>query len=272
MENKYAVTLIHGSKEHHKRYDDFVKQLKSKGIEVVTGDLATHGENFTGKYHNFKFQEMLDSAVKYVDEAKTRYPEHKHIIMGHSMGSFIVKYIVYTNLRHFDGVILSGTNNVGKALAGLAMFTTSMSKNKVWRINENISYGMLSQASKKKGFGENWLSTNVDNQEAFDNDPLCGNDFSNGSLNAMYKFIKINGLKKTLKRFEDKHIPQLLIYGQQDPVTNFGKDITGLVKKHNKLGIDNHRVISYSECKHEILFDNQKERVTKDIIDFIQEI
>ncbi len=272
MENKYVLTIIHGSKEHWRRYEEAIIKLNQAGIEVVTGDLASHGELFDGKYHNFTFNEMLKSAVKLVDEAKEKYPDHKQIIMGHSMGSFIVKYIVYMNVRKFDGVILSGTNNVGRTLANIAMLTTSFSKNKVWAINENISYGMLDRATKKRGFGDGWLSVDKENEEAFEKDPLCGNDFSNGSLNAMYKFIKYNGLGKTLKNFETKNIPQLLIYGTQDPVTNFGKDIYSLVKKHNKYGINNHKVIGYEGCKHEILFDVKKEQVTSDIIDFIKNV
>ncbi len=272
MNNKYALILIHGSKEHWKRYKDFIKELNSNGIEVITGDLATHGDKFEGENHNFRLEDMLDSALELVDEAKDRYPNHKHIIMGHSMGSFIVKYIVYKNLRHFDGVVLSGTNNVGSNLANIGMLTTCISKNKVWRLNENVSYGMLSKASKKKGYGSNWLSTNEDNEKAFKDDPLCGNDFTNGSMNAMMKFIKGNQTKKTLKNFSLKEIPQLLIYGEQDPVANFGKDITSLIKRHKKYGINNHKVISYPDCKHEIAFDNLKDKVTSDIVEFIKEI
>ncbi len=272
MSNKYVLTIIHGSKEHWRRYNDFIKEVKSNGIQVVTGDLATHGDLYEGNNHNFTFKEMLNSALKLVDEARTRYPDHKQIIMGHSMGSFITKYIVYKNLRDFDGVVLSGTNNLGGALANIALLSTSMSKEKVWRINEDASYGMLSKASKKMGYGENWLSANEDNEKAFEDDPLCGNDFTNGSLNAMFKFAKENGTKKTLKNFKNKHIPQLLIFGEQDPVTNFGKDIKSLIKKHNKLGIDNHKVISYPGCKHEIAFDNMKEKVTADIIEFIKAV
>ena len=271
--SKYVLTIIHGSKEYSNRYKDFMDFLQNQNIESFTGDLADHGKNLRKNFHNFTFKEMLYSALKIIDETKLKFPDHKHIIFGHSMGSFIVKYIVYNNIRDFDGVILSGTNHLSKTLISLALLATkSFNKNKVSRINQYLSYGWLSFSSKLNGYGSSWLSYNEENQKSFANDPLCGKNFSNKSLNAMFLFIKLSGEKEVLQNFKHKDIPQLLIYGEHDPITNYGADIKKLVKAHNKVGINNHKVISYEKCKHEILFDNLKEDVSKDIVSFIKNI
>ncbi len=270
--NKYAVTIIHGSKEHWGRYKEFMTELKIQGIDSHTGDLAAHGNKFNGKSHNFTFREMLNSAIKIIDETKAKYPEHKQIIFGHSMGSFIVKHIVYNNIRKFDGVILSGTNDLNSTVATLGMITTSIAKKMVWRLNENISYGTLVRASEKMGYTSNWLSSDLDSVKEFNNDPLCGNNFTNGSLNAMYKFMKLNGINKTFKNFGTKNIPQLFIYGEEDPVANFGKDIERLVAKQKKYDIHNITVKKYEGCKHEVLFDKCSIQATIDIVSFIKNI
>ncbi len=283
MENndlKYVVTIIHGSKEHIGRYSEFIKELNSNGIEVESGDLATHGENFEEVeddegnpigYHNFSFQQMLDSALEIIDRARENYPDHKHILFGHSMGSFIAKAIVYTNARKFDGVILSGTNNPSNLAVRLGIMINSIGdKNKVSTINENLSYGALSISSKMHGYGKNWLSEDEDNVKAFEEDELCGRDFSKQSLRAMLTFIKVAQKKKVLKKFENKEIPQLLLSGSRDPVSHYGKHISKMIKKQKRRKIKNHISKIYFAAKHEILFDTSKELVTKDIVEFIK--
>ncbi len=277
----YVVTIIHGSKEHIGRYRDFIRELESSGIEVVSGDLATHGDNYVSKEdeegneignHNFSFQEMLDSALEIIDRAREEYPDHKHILFGHSMGSFIAKAIVYTNVRKFDGLILSGTNNPAQLAVRLGILMNSIgNKNKVSSINENLSYGTLSLSSKMHGFGKNWLSESEENVNSYDEDELCGNDFTIQSLRAMLTFIKISQSKKVLKRFENKNIPQFLLSGSRDPVTHYGKHIDKLIKKQRKRKIKNHISKIYFGAKHEILFDNSKDMATKDIIEWIKE-
>ncbi|NQX83316.1 MAG: alpha/beta hydrolase [Mycoplasmataceae bacterium] len=270
---KYVLTIIHGSKEHQYRYKDFIISLERKGIKAVTGDLATHGVQSENSIHNFSFDEMLESSLKIIDKSKKLYPNHKHIILGHSMGSFIVKYITYKNIRVFDGIILSGTNNLdGFPLKIALMFSKIGNSNKVSKINEFLSYGLLTLKTKLNGFGNSWLSTNKENILNYDKDPLCGNNFSNKSLYSMFTFIKECNSKKTLLNFKNKKIPQMIIYGEKDPVSNFGKDINKLTKRHNKYGINNHKIISYPNCKHEILLDIMKEKVEKDIIKFIKNI
>lgn len=270
---KTVVTLIHGSKEHSKRYDEFIAILENNDIEVITGDLESHGENFTENYHHFTFDSILESTLKIIDKARKEYPDHKHIIMGHSMGSFIVKYIVYSNLRNFDAVILSGTNHTPSVLLNIAQFLTKIApSNKVSKINEILGYGFLSLKSKSKGYGNNWLSSDERNEINFKNDPLCGNDFSNESLKAMYEFIKQSKNKSIVSKFKNKSIPQLLIYGGKDPVPNFGSEIKAMIKFQNKFGISNHTVINYPNSKHEILFDIEKQEVFNDVIKFIKQI
>ena len=87
---------------------------------------------------------------------KEKYKDYKHIIFGHSMGSFIVKHIVYSNLREFDGVILSGTNHPPKSAINFSLMLNGIGrKHKVHKFNEGLSYGYLSISSKMHGYGKN---------------------------------------------------------------------------------------------------------------------
>lgn len=270
--NECTLVIIHGSKEHHKRYNNFQNYLESNNVNVVNKDLFDHGENIKGKFHNFSFEEMTSSVLEIIDEAKEKYPNTKLIVLGHSMGSFIAKYVAYNNLRDFDGIILSGTNDMSNPILGLLLFFTRNKKEKVSKFNEKLIYGGLVAISRLNGHGKEWLSNDMNNVENYAKDPLCGIDYSNKSMNAMIMFSKLSRGEEILSSFVLKDTPQLLIYGKDDPVANFGKDIKKLIKTQNKYGIKNHKVIEYKGSKHEIMLDFEKEKVFADILEFINSI
>ncbi len=271
LNQKILCIIIHGSSEHKNRYDQIKRFLEEKNIDVYVEDLATHGANLNQeKIHNFTYKEMEKSALKIIDDAVSKYPNHKHIIFGHSMGSFIVKDIVYSNKRNFDGLILSGTNNPKKADMFLSHFVLKFgSKNKVSKFNNFLTFGLLNVKSRLKGNGNGWLSTNPKNQRNYINDEKCGNAFTNNSLVAMFKFIENAQNKEILRNFKNKNIPQLVLYGKKDPVTNFGWDIKRMIKNQKKCNIKNQKIISYPNSKHEILFDVEQKKVETDIIKFL---
>lgn len=267
---KKTLILIHGSKEHSGRYKEFISFLEEKNINVVTGDLASHGEFLIKNNHNFTFDEVLDSVLLMIDKAIKDFPENELYIMGHSFGSIIVKYIVYKNIRKFNGVILSGTNNPSKFLTNLGVFLTGLgNQDKVSRFFEFSVFGVFKIKSKIKTGNKNWLSSDIDNFYMYLEDDLCNKDFTKKSINAMLKLIKESSSESTLLNFKDKNIKQMIIYGGNDPVPNFGKEIKRMIKIQNKYNINNHYVLEYKKSKHEILFDIEKENVFKDILDFI---
>lgn len=270
--NNYVVTIIHGSKEHSARYNEFSEILKKNNIECVLNDLYDHGKNLKGDFHNFSFDDMLKSALEIIDYSKEKFPKHKQIIFGHSMGSFIVKYITYNNIREFDAIILSGTNNVNNLLLLLLLFLTKHSKqNVVSQFNEKLIYGSLSLISKIFVNDYNWLTNDVKIQQEFVEDSLCGNDFSNSSLYSMLMFIKNSQKKHVLKNFKNKNCPQLILFGKQDPISFFGSNIKTMIKRQKKYNINFQKVISYEKTKHEVLFDIKKDEVIIDIVKYIKE-
>ncbi len=268
---KCVVIVLHGSKEHIGRYSDFMSQLRRTGVPVIGHDLATHGEHIEGDNHNFSFDEMLNSALEIIDEARNEYPNHKQIIFGHSMGSSIVKYIAYSNLREFDGIILSGTNHQRRLLTNTLLFFNMFGKqDKVTKIGNGLAFGYLSFSSRIHGLGKVWISTDKDNIKYYEADDLCGRDFTNKSVRTMLLFTKKSKKKRMLRKFKNKKIPQLILYGTRDPVGRFGKDINKLLKCHNKRGIDNHYTRAFFGARHEVLFDTSKDKATEEVIKFIE--
>ena len=128
------VQLVHGISEYIGRYDDFARFLAECGYWVVGHDHLGHGRTATdpSEYGWFADKDGWKYVLKDTRTlrrlAGEACPEAPYFIMGHSMGSFVVRgYLSYWP-GTVDGAILSGTGqeapakvNAGLALSGLLM-------------------------------------------------------------------------------------------------------------------------------------------------------
>ncbi|WP_324970224.1 serine aminopeptidase domain-containing protein [Mesoplasma florum] len=98
-------------------------------------------------------------------------------------------------------------------------------------------------------------------------DPLTGQVFSSSAFKDMFYGLTYIQKKSNIKKIK-KSTPILLISGKEDPVGNYGKMVlkTNKIFRQNNLNV---KVNLYENQRHEILFDEKKSKVEKDIILFI---
>ena len=61
----------------------------------------------------------------------------------------------------------------------------------------------------------------------------------------------------------------LIIAGEDDPVGRMGKGPSWLYNRYKKLGLSDVTLKIYSRMRHEILNETDRERVYRDILEFI---
>ena len=66
-----------------------------------------------------------------------------------------------------------------------------------------------------------------------------------------------------------KNLPLLVIAGKEDPVGNYGKGPESVHKAYKAAGIKDVELVLYDGMRHEILNEADKERVYKDIFEFV---
>lgn len=115
-----------------------------------------------------------------------------------------------------------------------------------------------------------WLSVNTENVDKYIADPLCGYGPTNGFCLEFVKGMNRLHKKKFLKKISpDQEI--LIISGSDDPVTNYSKDVGKLEKMYKDLGVKRVETHIYQGLRHEILNEDSKEEVYKDIVKFFKE-
>ena len=119
---KLWVQLVHGMNEHMGRYGEFASFLAEHGIAVIGHDCLGHGS--TAAYGATELSKedrgffaaedggafLLRDMRRVASYGAKRYPNAKHIMLGHSMGSFLTRrYLSAYPGKEPDGVILLGT-------------------------------------------------------------------------------------------------------------------------------------------------------------------
>lgn len=275
VEKKGVIQLAHGVSEHIGRYDDFAKFLADNGYIVCGNDHLGHGLSARSMEELGFFCEA-DGDVRMVDDMHIlhnimhkRYPDLPYYLFGHSMGSFCARVYAADFGEELNGLILCGTGELPSAaiLAEEPLKMITEKTNSMFRLNTSAVTKLFNKEEKSD---YEWLSYNRENIEKYEADPLCGFaltlsgdrdlvSLANTACNPMWASRVPVGL------------PILLISGAKDVVGFNGR---GVINVCDNLEDAGHKpeVILYPGMKHEILNEDEHEKVYNDVLNWLNKI
>lgn len=273
-EVKGLFHVVHGMTEHMERYEPFMKEMAKEGFICFGYDHLGHGKTVKdaselGYIAKKDGQKRLVEDVTVFGNAMRKDFGEKlpYILMGHSMGSFIVR-LASVDGRTPDKLIVMGTGGPNPVVGAGILLVAAM---KLFGKGKTVSKFLCQMAfgsynKKFEGDGKRgWLTTDAAVREKYDNDPLCNFHFT---VSAMGDLITLTKRANDKNWFEalPKDLPVLLVAGVDDPVGNYGKGVKVVFKKLKKQGC--HVEIKLYKGRHEILNDTCKEAVIEDIKNF----
>ncbi len=268
--------VVHGMTEHIDRYAYFMSQMAEAGYICFGYNNLGHGDTalndselgFIASEKGYALLALdVSSAARFMKE---EYGDLPYILMGHSMGSFIVRVAAKEYITP-DKLIIMGTGGPNSA-AGMGLKILKVIKKlKGERHISKLSYA-LAFGSYNRRFGDddpnNWLTNDAEIRRKYAEDKFCTFKFT---VSAMIDLITLNVLANTNEWFSDfAGLPILLVSGEYDPVGDDGKGVKVVYDKLKENGAAV-QMILYENARHEILNDFCKEQVTQDIIEFIEE-
>ncbi len=268
------VQIVHGMAEYTARYEEFAQYLVARNILVVGADHLGHGlsmgENPSGYFCEKEPAKTLVEDVRILkDMFRAEYPEIPYVLFGHSMGSFVTRNFVHSYSGEIDGAILSGTGMLPKGLviAMKAMVDVLLrAKGSFCKsaFVDKMAFGSYSDRIENPKTGYDWLTTDEERVQEYLDDPLCGFSFT---LNG---FIGLAGLllglhDKSRIKTMDKMFPMHFIYGDQDPVGDYGKSAFASCCMYTDAGMERVTNTVYPGKRHELLHEDIRETVMEDI-------
>ncbi len=277
-EVKGIVQFAHGMAEHKERYFGFMEYLAEAGYASIINDHRGHGGSVKSPEDlGYFYDETATYIVKDVHQLtkyiKERIPGVPVYLFGHSMGSIVAREYLKWYDRDIDKLILCGAPG-RNPVAGLAKILIKLQTKKYgdrYRspLMYNLSIGGYAKAVPNAKTECDWLSVNAENVDNYIKDPLCGFKFTlNGYKNLIGLLAAIFEEKDWLAA--NKYIPIHFIAGSEDPV--IGKESEWLNSQNFLIKSGYHRVTCklYKGLRHEILLEESKEEVYKDILEFLE--
>lgn len=275
-EIKGLFHLVHGMTEHIGRYAPLFETMAENGYLCLAYDHLGHGltaqnDDELGFIANKDGYDYLcrDVAV-FSDEVRNLYPDKPYILMGHSMGSFIVRIAAQKYIKNIDKLIICGTAGSNPAAPAGLILTKIIGSIKGKKHRSEFIYNMAFGGYNQRFDGNSpyeWLTKDQSIKDKYAKDKFCTFKFTVSAMGDLMRLIMDCNSNEWYKKL-DSEIPIFLIAGCDDPVGNYGE---GVKSVYNKLLSTNHnaKLKLYPDCRHEILNDSCKEEVIDDILEFL---
>ena len=274
-EVRAAVQIVHGMAEHAGRYGEFADFLADNGFAVYADDHRGHGKT-AGSLENIGFfaeengwNLVVNDEIELTRIIRQENPGIPVFLLGHSMGTFIIRDYIFTQSDSVDGVILSGTSCDPGVMANLGKMIAK------WQIKQNgfkakstlldkLSFGKFNSYFKPNRTPFDWLSTNDENVDRYIADPYCGSVFSAGFFYDLIIGVKKVNLFENIEKISSS-LPIFLISGEKDPVGNFTKGVLKVFNDYEKAKLNDVSYKFYTGFRHEILKETNRLEVYNDI-------
>lgn len=280
-EVRCVVQIIHGMAEYVERYEGFAEFLTEQGFVVTGDDHLGHGKTVPegGTYGYFCEQDPATVVVRDVHRLKKMtqalYPGVPYVIVGHSMGSFILRNYLCRYGTGIAGAVIMGTGmqsaglvKVSKALA--AVQKAFCGSKHVSKLIDRAAFGSYNKRFEPKRTDADWLSRDEEQVDRYIADPLCGFTFTVNGFQTLFELISRIQVKENLEKVP-KGLPVFMVSGADDPVGDYGEGVKRAYASLQEVGLTNMQLKLYEKDRHELLNELDRETVAQDIYDWIRD-
>ena len=280
-EVRAVLQICHGMVEYIRRYDEFAQFLCGEGYYVVGNDHLGHGKSIQAKSEYGFFNEKYGNACVLGDmhtlrqRTEKKYPGVPYFMLGHSMGSSLLRQYIQMYGNGLSGAVLMGTVADHKKAALLfgKRLCRVMAAFRGWhyrsKIVDNLVLGAYNKKFKPTRTRADWITSDNENLDMYVADPLCS---FMSTVNAYYNvFSGMIGIQRKESVYMiPKGLPVLFVSGADDPVGEFGKGVRKIYEKYRAAGIRDVTLRLYTGDRHEILNETDRDQVYKDLLGWFE--
>lgn len=277
---KAVLQICHGMVEYIERYDEFATALAERGWYVVGHDHLGHGKSVSGEdnygfFHESKGNQYVIGDIHKLREMTTeKYPNVPYFIMGHSMGSFLVRQYLTMYAKGLAGAVIMGTGYHGAPeLTAGRLVCRIIACFKGWKYRSslvnNLGMGGYNKQFEPSKSTKDWITSDEEKRKAYEKDPLCSFTFTVNGYYQMFTGMKELTKKENLNKMP-KDLPVYFVSGADDPVGDCGKAVRKVYGQFKDCGMKDVSIKLYEGDRHEILNETDREQVYEDIAGWLE--
>ena len=280
-EPKAVLQIAHGMQEHITRYDEFAQFLAGRGFLVVGNDHLGHGKSVTssddlGYFGPGPSNLVVGDMQRLRQQTQEENPGLPYFMLGHSMGSFMLRKYLALNGRGLAGAIIMGTGFTpgGTTKGGLAVISI-LKKLRGERHKSafiaNLAFGKDYKPYDMTGNEpeRSWLSHNIENVKAYYADPLCGFPFTLNGYQGLMEAVQFSCNQENVNAIPTE-VPILLVSGGLDPVGGAGNGVRQVHRLFIAAGTQDLELKLYPDMLHEILNEPDRQQVFDDLAAWLE--
>ncbi len=279
---KAIVQVLHGMAEYGSRYARLAQALTDAGYTTYAHDHRGHGKSIaegTPPGHmadSDSWNRIVEDAHGVNRDIAKRHPGVPLIVLGHSMGSFVLQQLLFEHPNDMVAAALSASNGKPPAITGVAKLLARFEraragKRKPSPILQRLTFGEYNKAFAPTRTEFDWLSRDPEEVDKYVADPLLGFAVSTQTwldmVSALGRIANPSHVAKV-----PKGMPLYLLAGDEDQVGDSGKGMKNLHDAYKRAAIFDVRLKLYPGGRHEMFNETNRQEVTDDFIKWCDEI
>lgn len=275
-----VLQIIHGMIEFIDRYDRFAQFMAENGFYVVGDDHLGHGKSVIdadayGYFAHPKGNECVISDIRNLHRRTAeKYPGVPYFMLGHSMGSFLVRQYMTLFGAELSGVIVMGTGSQPAAVLKLGkLLARASAKRHGWHYRsaalQNMALGSNNKPFEPARTPADWLTKDEAIVDAYLNNPWNTFMFTVNGYYEMFRGIEWAQNRAYLRKIP-KDLPVLFVSGENDPVGDMGKGVQKAFRELSRCGIRDLQMKLYPDDRHELLNETDHDVVDADLLTWIE--
>lgn len=277
-----VLQITHGMVEYKERYDGFARFMAENGFLVCAHDHLGHGDSVStvsdwGYINEKSPSDFLVEDMNGLRKiASQEYPGIPYYMLGHSMGSFMLRKYITRYGEGLSAAVIMGTGHNGSATAKVALgLTGTLALVKGWRHRSDFIQGLAFGESYKKydltgtDTSNSWLTKDTAIVEKYYKDPKCTYKFTLAGYKALFEAVGAACDVKAAGAIP-KDLPLLIVSGADDPVGDCGAGVEKAYKMYCDAGLHDITMKLFQGDRHEILNELDRETVYAYIFDFLK--
>ncbi len=274
-----VLQIAHGLAEYVLRYEAFAAYMTGQGFAVVGNDHLGHGQSvapgaaplYFGPKGSWSW--VVEDIHRLQMDTGRKYPGKPYFMLGHSMGSFLLRTYLICYPGTVDAAIIMGTghqsaNMTGSGSALAKVLALRGAEDKPSDLVNQLVFGAYNKQFAPNRTGFDWLSVNEENVDRYVADPLCGGKPALGLFREMMWGLAFIREMDNLKKM-DVNTPVLFVAGDKDPVGGNGRGVKRVYESFREAGVVDVMLRLYPGMRHEILNETGKEQVWLDIYEWL---
>ncbi len=278
---KACLIVAHGMGEHFGRYYEMAEFLAEQGIVVAGADMLGHGRTVADEkdFGYFCEQDPATVVVRDVHRLKKMIqqenPDLPIFVMGHSMGSFVIRNYIEMYGSGINGAILMGTGTfpASSIIIGRRFVKLLRRIHGGRFISKPLAYHSTGKYRKKSPDGKEspyeWGCSRPEIRALNDADPLQGHSFTLNGYETLFDLVERSQDKERMAKIP-KDLPLFIISGDGDPVGDFGKGVIAAADSYRKIGMTNVTMKIYQNDRHELYLEKDRFDIMMDIMNFFR--